>query len=71
MSLHLSSAAQDRLAEVGYDPAFGARPLRRAISKEIETPLSREILAGRVQEGSSLNVDYQDGRFLFEAGVLN
>ncbi len=71
VTLHLSSAAQDRLAEVGYDPAFGARPLRRAISKEIETPLSREILAGKVQEGSSLNVDYDGGRFVFEAGVLN
>ena len=71
VSLHLSGAAQDRLAEVGYDPAFGARPLRRAISKEIETPLSREILAGNVHDGSSLNVDYDGGRFVFEAGVLN
>jgi ATP-dependent Clp protease ATP-binding subunit ClpB len=71
VSLHLSSAALDRLAEVGYDPAFGARPLRRAISREIETPLSKEILAGNVQDGSSLNIDYTNGRFQFEAGVLN
>ncbi|WP_424949316.1 ATP-dependent chaperone ClpB [Deinococcus sp.] len=71
VSLHLSPAALDRLAEVGYDPAFGARPLRRAISREIETPLSKEILSGRVQDGSSLNVEYENGRFRFEAGVLN
>ena len=71
VSLHLSPAALDRLAEVGYDPAFGARPLKRAISREIETPLSKEILSGRVQDGSSMNVDYDHGRFQFEAGVLN
>ncbi|WP_407539201.1 ATP-dependent chaperone ClpB [Deinococcus radiomollis] len=71
VSLHVSGAALDRLAEVGYDPAFGARPLRRTISREIETPLSKEILSGRVQDGSSLNVDYEDGRFTFQEGVLN
>ncbi|WP_407570932.1 ATP-dependent chaperone ClpB [Deinococcus altitudinis] len=71
VSLHVSGSALDRLAEVGYDPAFGARPLRRTISREIETPLSKEILSGRVQDGSSLNVDYQNGRFTFLEGVLN
>jgi ATP-dependent Clp protease ATP-binding subunit ClpB len=71
VSLHLSSAALDRLAEVGYDPAFGARPLRRAISREIETPLSKEILSGQVHDGSTLNVDYDGSRFRFEEGVLN
>ncbi|MGY2892151.1 ATP-dependent chaperone ClpB [Deinococcus sp. UYEF24] len=71
VSLHVSGSALDRLAEVGYDPAFGARPLRRTISREIETPLSKEILSGRVQDGSSLNVDYENGRFTFQEGVLN
>ncbi|WP_425147971.1 ATP-dependent chaperone ClpB [Deinococcus sp.] len=71
MALHLSSSALERLAELGYDPAFGARPLKRVISREIETPLAREILSGQVSEGSSVNVDYENGRFGFVAGALN
>ncbi|UBV41717.1 ATP-dependent chaperone ClpB [Deinococcus taeanensis] len=71
VSLHLTPAAKDHLAQVGYDPAFGARPLRRAISREIETPLAREILQGNVPDSSSLTVDY-DGRTLsFQTGALN
>ena len=71
VTLHLSAAAKDRLAQVGYDPAFGARPLRRAISNEIETPLAREILSGNVPENSTLNVDYGEGGFTFDVGALN
>ena len=71
MALHLSGSALERLAEIGYDPAFGARPLKRVISREIETPLAREILSGQVTEGSSVNVDYENGRFGFTAGALN
>ncbi|MBZ9751600.1 ATP-dependent chaperone ClpB [Deinococcus sp. HMF7604] len=71
ISLHLMPAAKDRLAEVGYDPAFGARPLRRAISREIETPLAREILQGNVPDSSSLTVDYDGSAFQFQTGALN
>ncbi|MFC5847783.1 ATP-dependent chaperone ClpB [Deinococcus petrolearius] len=71
VTLHLSDGARDKLAEIGYDPAFGARPLRRAISREIETPLAREILSGRVPDGSVLNVDYAGGAFEFAPGALN
>ncbi|GGQ98219.1 ATP-dependent chaperone ClpB [Deinococcus ruber] len=71
MALHLSNSALERLAELGYDPAFGARPLKRVISREIETPLAREILSGHVTEGSSVNVDFENGRFGFTAGALN
>ena len=71
MTLHLSSAALERLAELGYDPAFGARPLKRVISREIETPLAREILSGGVSEGSSIDVEFGEGKFGFAAGVLN
>ncbi|PNY82660.1 ATP-dependent chaperone ClpB [Deinococcus koreensis] len=71
VTLHLTEAAKQRLAEVGYDPAFGARPLRRAISREIETPLAREILQGHVPDNSSLNVEYDGSRFSFQTGVLN
>ncbi|WP_221090645.1 ATP-dependent chaperone ClpB [Deinococcus aquaedulcis] len=71
ISLHLTPAAKDRLAEVGYDPAFGARPLRRAISREIETPLAREILQGHVPDSSSLTVDWDGSAFTFQTGALN
>ena len=71
ITLHLSDTAKDKLAELGYDPAYGARPLRRTISQYIETPLAREILGGKVQDGSVLNVGYGDGGFTFESGSLN
>ncbi|MFC4425623.1 ATP-dependent chaperone ClpB [Deinococcus navajonensis] len=71
VALHLSDAAKTRLAEIGYDPAFGARPLKRAIAREIETPLAREILQGHVPDNSTLTVDYRDGAFTFGTGVLN
>ncbi|GGM05089.1 ATP-dependent chaperone ClpB [Deinococcus aerophilus] len=71
VTLHMSDAAKAKLAELGYDPAFGARPLKRAIAREIETPLAREILQGHVPDSSVLSVDYSDGRFQFDTGVLN
>ncbi|GHF99775.1 chaperone protein ClpB [Deinococcus piscis] len=71
VTLNLSDAAKDRLAQVGYDPAFGARPLKRAISREIETPLARRILSGEVPDNSVLNVGYENGEFTFETGALN
>ena len=71
ITLHLTEDAKDKLAELGYDPAYGARPLRRTISQYIETPLAREILGGQIQDGSVLNVDYGDGGFTFNSGSLN
>ena len=71
VTLNLTGAALDKLAHDGYDPAFGARPLKRVIAREIETPLAKEILSGRVPDNSSLNVDYLDGRFGFGVGALN
>ncbi len=55
--LILSEEAKDYLAEKGYDPTFGARPLRRLIEREIETPLAKMIIAGDVKEGQVVRVD--------------
>ena len=71
VTLNLTSAALDKLAHDGYDPAFGARPLKRVIARQIETPLAKEILAGRVPDSSSLNIDYDGERFGFGVGALN
>ncbi len=71
VALHLTDAAKAHLAEVGYDPSFGARPLKRAIAREIETPLAREILSGKVPDGASLTLDFVNGRLQFESALVN
>jgi len=57
ITLELSQEALDFLAQRGYDPVFGARPLKRVIQRELETPLSRKILAGEVPDGAHLYVN--------------
>ncbi|MDZ7960098.1 MAG: ATP-dependent chaperone ClpB [Aulosira sp. DedQUE10] len=65
MSLRLSDAALDFLAEVGYDPVFGARPLKRAIQRELETQIAKAILRGEFNDGDSIFVDVQNERLSF------
>ena len=57
ISIVLTPAAKDRIAEIGYDPAYGARPLRRALQKRIEDPLAMRILEGEFHEGDRVTVD--------------
>jgi len=59
--LELTEAAREHIARSGYDPVFGARPLRRYIQRNLETKIARELIAGEVPEGSTLKVDMQDG----------
>jgi ATP-dependent Clp protease ATP-binding subunit ClpB len=66
ISLELSDAAKELLAEEGWDPAFGARPLKRAIQRRLENPLARELLEGRFGEGDTVRVDAADGELVFE-----
>ena len=63
LSLQLTDAAKNYLAEQGYDPVYGARPLKRFIQKNIETKIAREIIAGHVSEQGSMTIDY-DGNEL-------
>ena len=68
LKLDISPAALAQLVEVGYDPTFGARPLKRAIQTHLENPLAQRILAGDFLPGSTVHVDYQDGEgFIFHA----
>jgi ATP-dependent Clp protease ATP-binding subunit ClpB len=62
LTLELTSAARDLLAERGYDPVFGARPLKRTIQRMIENPLAVEVLAGRFKEGDHILVDVGSNR---------
>ena len=57
LGLRLEPAALDWLAAVGYDPVYGARPLKRAIQRQLETPIAKAILAGSFPDGSTIAVD--------------
>ena len=65
ITLKLSGSAKELLAREGYDPVYGARPLRRTIQKEILDPLSIDILEGKVREGQTVYVDAKDGALEF------
>jgi ATP-dependent Clp protease ATP-binding subunit ClpB len=67
LTLELSDAAYDLLANEGYDPAFGARPLRRLLQRELENPLAVKLLAGELHDGDSVRVDVKDGSLTIEA----
>ncbi|HEY3685051.1 MAG TPA: ATP-dependent Clp protease ATP-binding subunit [Streptosporangiaceae bacterium] len=61
MSLDVTTAAEDHLAEVGYQPQYGARPLRRTITREVDRPLSKMVLGGEITPGDTAYVDAADG----------
>ena len=65
IELRVSDAALARLAEAGYDPVYGARPLKRAIQQQIENPLAQEILQGRFAPGDVIEVDAGDAGMAF------
>jgi ATP-dependent Clp protease ATP-binding subunit ClpC len=65
-SIELTQAAKDRLIEIGFDPTLGARPLRRAVQREIEDRLSEKILHGELPSAVHVTVDYVGDEFLFE-----
>ncbi len=71
IELDLSGAARTHLVNVGYDPVYGARPLKRAVQRELETPLGRKILGGEIAEGDHVYVDYDrdGGRLTMTTGL--
>jgi ATP-dependent Clp protease ATP-binding subunit ClpB len=62
ITLELTERAKSHLVETGYDPSYGARPLKRAIQREIENPLGRLLLEGKVRDGQTVVVDYDSSR---------
>ncbi len=66
MRIHLSDAARDRLADAGFDPVYGARPLKRAIQQQVENPLAQEILQGRFKPGDVIEVGVSADRLEFK-----
>jgi ATP-dependent Clp protease ATP-binding subunit ClpB len=68
IGLVISDAALDLLGEAGFDPVYGARPLKRAIQSQLENPLAQAILAGEFGPGSQVDVDVADGKLVFAEG---
>jgi ATP-dependent Clp protease ATP-binding subunit ClpB len=66
LRLELTDAAKEALAEAGWDPTYGARPLKRAIQRMLENPLALRLLEGEFSEGDVVRVDAQDGELVFE-----
>jgi ATP-dependent Clp protease ATP-binding subunit ClpB len=67
IEIELTGAAKTHLVRTGYDPIYGARPLKRAIQREIETSLGRRILKGEVRDGQKVVIDFDraSGRLVF------
>jgi len=68
MRLEVTDAALEELAKVGFDPVYGARPLKRAIQQTIENPLAKAILEGRFAPKDTIRVDFRRGEMVFEKG---
>jgi ATP-dependent Clp protease ATP-binding subunit ClpB len=69
IDLEVTDAAEAHLAEAGYDPTYGARPIKRIIQTSLETEIAKRLLKGEIQEGQKLVVDVAGGKLVFTAGV--
>jgi ATP-dependent Clp protease ATP-binding subunit ClpB len=69
LALTVTDRALDEIAKVGFDPVYGARPLKRAIQQHIENPVARAILEGKYAPKDVVPVDFEGGRFVFERTV--
>jgi ATP-dependent Clp protease ATP-binding subunit ClpB len=70
IEIEVSEPARNWLADKGYDPAYGARPLKRVIQKSLQDPLAEELLAGRIKDGEEVKVDVANGQFTFNGLVM-
>ena len=68
--LQITDAAVLELAKAGFDPVYGARPLKRAIQQQIENPLSKELLEGRFGPKDTIRVDVKNGMFIFDKAKM-
>ncbi|MBJ6610228.1 MAG: ATP-dependent chaperone ClpB [Candidatus Thiothrix moscowensis] len=69
LGIQITDAALDLLAEAGFDPVYGARPLKRAIQQQVENPLAQQILGGKFMPGDTIAVGVEEGRLAFTALV--
>jgi ATP-dependent Clp protease ATP-binding subunit ClpB len=69
ISIDVDERARARLAKLGYDPVYGARPLKRVIQREIQDPLARLLLEGRIADGDTVRVSSDMNDFLFNGAA--
>ena len=65
--VEMSEAARNFVADAAYDPVYGARPLRRYLQQQVETPLAREIISGSIRDGQNVLVDVSQDQLVFRA----
>ncbi len=65
IGLALSNEALDKLVDAGFDPVYGARPLKRAIQQQLENPLAQSLLKGEYVQGDTIHVEVEEERFTF------
>ncbi|MBU0568234.1 hypothetical protein KKC52_09350, partial [bacterium] len=65
ISIELTDEAKNILAKEGFDPVYGARPLKRVIQKKVQTPLASKLLSGEFREGDKIKVDAREGGLIF------
>jgi len=70
ITVEISDLARERLAEKGYDPQYGARPLTRVIREDLENELANQLIDGRLNEGDNVQIDVEDGSFVFNVAEL-
>jgi len=66
ITIDLTEAAKRWLGRVGYDPVYGARPLKRAVQRYLQDPLAEKLLAGEVPDGSTVTIDEGEGALVFQ-----
>jgi ATP-dependent Clp protease ATP-binding subunit ClpB len=71
IGLEITDSARDYIAEAGYDPVYGARPLKRYLQRQVETRIGRALLSGTIPEGTTIQVDVQDGELVVHAGEVH
>ena len=65
LHLEVSPKAKEHLADIGYDPTYGARPIKRAIQQAVQDPLALALLQGHFDRGDTVSVDYRSGQIVF------
>ena len=69
IALQITPAAKELIARLGYDPVYGARPLKRVIQKQVLDPLSVKLISGEIAEGETVVIDERNGQLAFHAAM--
>jgi len=71
IEIDLTDGAKEHIAREGYDPIYGARPMKRFLQRRVETPLSRKLISGEITDGSHISVEFRAGELVFTSSKLS